>query len=164
MKSSLLILFVIFASGLSAQKTNAAFPTLCKDTIILDEICLDCAEDYCFGGALFLERYLDSRLYLLLKKEKLTTSDIAIAITIDTFGVAKSVDFVSKDSLCNSCNEIIFEAISSINRWKPACSFSFDISENRMICYEKKLILYTKIIDSNVFINGRRERPLLYKK
>jgi hypothetical protein len=164
MKHPLVILFAIFTSTLSAQGNDKLYATTCRDSIFTDKICTDCADDYCFGGALFLERYLDSKLYLLLKRERITTKDLTIAITIDTLGIAKSVNFVDKDEFCISCNEIIFDAIYHLKRWKPDCTFSFDISENRMICREKNLFLYVKIIDSNIYINGKRERPKIFNK
>jgi hypothetical protein len=148
----------MYTSVLLAQNTDIIFPTTCKDLIFVDEICLNCAEDYCFGGALFLERYLSSRLHLLLKKEKLTTSEIAIEIEIDTLGMKKSMKFIAKDIFYESCSEAIFQAISELKRWKPDCSFSFDISENRMICREKKLMLYVRIIGGSILINGKRQR------
>ena len=158
MKNLLLFLFSMSTSVLIAQNTDILFPPTCKDSIIVDKICLNCAEDYCFGGALFLEKYLDSRLHLLLKKEKLTTSEIAIEIEIDTFGIEKSMKFISKDIFHESCNAAIFQAISELKRWKPDCSFSFYTSENKMICREKRLILYVRIIDGSIFINGKRQR------
>jgi len=163
MKNLVFILFVVFASSLPAQKNELHYPITCKDSIIVDNICLDCAEDFCFGGASFLEKYLDVKLYLLLKKGKLTTSNILIAINIDTFGVAKSVNFISKDTVCDLCNELIIEAIRGLKRWKPDCFFSFEISENRVMCQDKTIFLHTKIIGSNIYINGKRERPLRFK-
>ncbi|HAD13876.1 MAG TPA: hypothetical protein DCF33_15725 [Saprospirales bacterium] len=154
----------MFSFALFAQGNDRRYPATCRDSIFTDKVCLDCADNYCFGGALFLERYLESKLYLILKKDKITTQDITLSIIIDTLGIAKSVDFVSKDKFCTSCNEVIFDAIYILKRWKPDCFYSFDISENKMICRDKKLFLYIKIIDSNIYINGKRERPVLFNK
>lgn len=94
----------------------------------------------------------------MLKKTVVNTNEIELLIKIDTLGIAKSIEFKSTDPNCTVCNEILFNAIKDMRRWKPSFSFTLTWQSCPIAFEDKELILKMKIIDSNVYINGKRER------
>ena len=155
---------LFFIAIIGAVHSYAQNDTNHRDTIIIDPICSDCAEYFAFGGRRFLETFLDSEFYLMLKNNDISTGEITLSIMIDTLGVAYKVELLREDTICKTCNEILLNAITSIRRWKPDCKYDFDINQRKMLCNIKTIILHFKIVNSNIYINGRRERRLLFRR
>jgi hypothetical protein len=153
MRYTFYLILILSANCFSQEKDKKFVPPAINNNLRTErEICDDCGEDLFFGGERQFKIFLSRNLRIQIKNGEIKEGNISFVFHIDSLGQLQDMTLVEKMSSCELCNELIFDLLKSVKRWKPDCYY--DIVENRIICRNRDLKIRIWIKDKNIYVSN----------